>query len=630
MLNKTRRKGMSLRNWIGIIFVFLLIVFWGWQMVGAENLQTIVMNAGESKIITFDQVSKVHVVSPDIVQVVAVSQNELVVNAKKQGKTDIYIWDKSGTTHLNIEVKKSDKEVQKKIDDLVGKGKVKAYFDNNSLFLRGTVDSQEQIAEILRLSTVFSKKIVNLLKVKGEAEDNTQLIKNLKEIVNNKNVKVEIQEGKILLRGDVSSSDEKKEIVLRVRKYVSGKKSVIDLMKVSNKVFSKASHIQKIIGIKGVEVKLVYAGSIVDSTIPGEVDDNVNVDLEKKGSNFGIILSGKVETQEEKAEAEKIAKAFSSSVVNTLEVNDPYQVLIDAKVVEVNESGAKDLGIEWGYNNVSVDSDGNITYDATPHTGILRYMEDIRLGQYGDIKRYGPEESSRLNPFKTGNFNRWDPVMLSINALINKGKAKLLSNPKLVTVSGKKAILKVGGQIPVEVYGENNTVTIEWKDYGIILEVTPFVNSDGNISVEIHSEVSNLDYANASKSKGVPALRQKTADTKVFVHDKDTIVLSGLISQSYQRTEVKTPLLGDIPVLGKLFRHEKKEKKRNELMIFLTPRVVNYSKGQVKFNKTKPVISISPENVKIKKEAKKTELNQENEKFRKRLHYKIERIFKKL
>lgn len=621
-----------MRKKIGIILILLLMMSCLVYSLYAFNIPDLTLNIGDSKIFAFDNVSKVNVTNTNIVKVIPVSSNEIIINGYKQGMTEVYIWDRGGRHHIKVYVKKNLSHVKNQIDQLLGnKNNVNLSFDNNTLFVKGEVGSKEDIKRIDKIIRTFSKKSVNLLKIKqgetGELVEGRNWKKEIDDMIDNPDIKVEIKEDSVVLRGNAKNASEIKIIVDSVTKLVGKDKKVIDLLTSKTKLFSRASHIKEAINIPGVEVKLIYNGVIVDSTIPNEAHTGFDVNFDKGDVKYNILLCGKVRSERERKEADTVAKAFNTDVVNVIELMEPVQVLIDTKVVEIAKSDTKDLNVDWGFVKVDGTDKQNITYDDAPNTGIIRFMEDLRLYPRGDVNILGPEVSQSINPVKTGNFNRLDPLMVRIQALEQNGKAKILSNPKLVTLTEQKATLHVGGQVPVEVIGQNNLQTIEWKDYGIKLEVTPSVNSDGNITVKILSEVSDLDFSNATKD-GVPAIKTRTANTQVFVHDKDTIVLSGLIQSKLNENTSKIPILGDLPLIGKAFRKNQNRKSKTELILFLTPKVVKFSEKKV-IPKTKAVVKVKPVKTKLFVKANKTGKRRFIKKIENRKN-KIKNIFSSL
>ena len=187
------------------------------------------------------------------------------------------------------------------------------------------------------------------------------------------------------------------------------------------------------------------------------------------------------------------------------------------------------------------------------------------------------QEESIPGLFKVGTFRRLDELTATLNMMIQEGKAQILAKPNLVALSGESASFLVGGEVPVPVPGEGGTIGIEWKEYGVTLEILPVGEEKrGIIDAYITAKVSDLDLDNAVSIAGitVPAISTRRASTKVQVETGDTIVIAGLVKTENEKTAKKFPLLGDIPVLGYLFKSTTFSKKRSDITIFITPTFV--------------------------------------------------------
>jgi len=187
------------------------------------------------------------------------------------------------------------------------------------------------------------------------------------------------------------------------------------------------------------------------------------------------------------------------------------------------------------------------------------------------------EEESIPGLFKVGTFGRLDKITATLNLMIQEGKAQVLAKPNLVALSGESASFLVGGEVPIPVPQEGGAIGIEWKEYGVTLEILPVGEEKRNIiDAYITAKVSDLDWDNAVTIAGVtvPAISTRRAGTKVQVEAGDTIVIAGLVKTDKEKTAKKVPLLGDIPILGYLFKSTTFSKKRTDITIFITPTFV--------------------------------------------------------
>jgi pilus assembly protein CpaC len=160
----------------------------------------------------------------------------------------------------------------------------------------------------------------------------------------------------------------------------------------------------------------------------------------------------------------------------------------------------------------------------------------------------------------------------AINLLMNKGKAFLLASPQLSARSGGQAKFLVGGEVPIPIPQGFGQVTVDFKEYGIKLDIEPLVNGNQEISTRLLAEVSRVDPT--VTVQGVPGFTTRRTESELNVRAGETIVISGLIDSSAQQDAKKFPLLGEIPILGKLFRSDGFRGNRTELVMFVTPRII--------------------------------------------------------
>lgn len=271
--------------------------------------------------------------------------------------------------------------------------------------------------------------------------------------------------------------------------------------------------------------------------------------------NKTVILEGTVNDQYQRARAEKIAAAYGDKVVNLLEIAKPVQIKIEAKIVEISRNKTDKLGLQYYSTN-------------TANPGIFF------AGQYQNSVLQGTAIS-------LGNLGAVAPLNTQLNLLLQNGFAKLLSQPNMVTLSGEKANILVGGQIPVPVSNMAGQVSIEWKDYGIKLEISPEASLDGIITSKVKAEVSAMEWNNpTTKIKlgsniEIPSIRMRKAETAIALASGQTMAIGGLIANDITRDVTKIPFLGDLPVIGQLFRSTSFIKGETELIILVTPTIVD-------------------------------------------------------
>ncbi len=261
-----------------------------------------------------------------------------------------------------------------------------------------------------------------------------------------------------------------------------------------------------------------------------------------------LVLKGIVKNQHEKQQAEILANAFNDWVINLIQVEEPLQILVNLQVIEMNTKDWLQLGSELEVNS---------KVEGREYKGNTSgFREGLNIGI---VKK------ADLLP----NFT------FKIEALKEKGKAKTLSSPSLLTLSGKEAYVNVGGKIPIPTAVTQNQITsdgVEWIDYGIQLKITPIADLDNNISLKINSSVSEPDWSNAVKD--IPAMTSKNVFTEVNVKSKDTVILSGLTKVEKSSINKRVPVLGRIPVLGALFSRKIVKEDETELIIIITPEII--------------------------------------------------------
>lgn len=283
-----------------------------------------------------------------------------------------------------------------------------------------------------------------------------------------------------------------------------------------------------------------------------------------------VMLRGKVENQYEHDTALKIAGLYTggdgSGVIDLLEMEHPSQIRLEAQIIEINSDYTKNLGIQYwsqtpGSNSNSGSSTGNTNSGITVGTAGLFYGGE----DFSSTRKHGGWLGSHV-----ANVN------VTLQALINEGKARILSRPSITTMSGKTANILIGGRIPIPVSDGNGNVSIDWHEYGVKLNIEPVVDSEDKITSKVHAEVSTLDYSHGVKidSFSVPGIATREAESEVNVRSGMTMAIGGLINSEDAKIVSKIPLLGDLPIIGRFFRHTSNTRDKRELIILITPTLV--------------------------------------------------------
>ena len=295
------------------------------------------------------------------------------------------------------------------------------------------------------------------------------------------------------------------------------------------------------------------------------------------------VLNGTVSSPEDAAQAEMLVKAalnpgvdvnsttaaLNIVPVSRLKIATPLQVMLKVRIAEVDRNALK----SWGMNLLSKDTTNGFNF------GIGR-------GNPGTIPDAG---SPSFNISGTGTTLAGFGKLFGLDLLgtldleANDGLATILAEPNLTALSGETASFLAGGEFPIPISQGNNAVTIEYKQYGVGLAFTPVVLADGRISMRVRPEVSQLDAANGVTlgPVRVPALTTRRAETTVELGSGQSFMIAGLLQNTTNNSIEKAPFLGDIPILGALFRSTKFQRNETELVIIVTPYLVRPVSGQL-------------------------------------------------
>jgi pilus assembly protein CpaC len=280
-----------------------------------------------------------------------------------------------------------------------------------------------------------------------------------------------------------------------------------------------------------------------------------NGSLSVAHNGHAFLLSGEAEAIGQIALAEKIVGSYGAPVVNLVQLAARReQIQIDVHVVELSKSAMLNFGYTLGGGEVT----------------------DIQNG----IRRYIFKPGSMaMGEATTGNpstFGQIDFLAARLDVLQRKGDARLLAHPRLVTTDGGTAKFLAGGEIPIPISQALGQTTITWKEFGVRLEIQPTLGAGNRITLAVRPEVSSLDFVGGVKLNNfvVPALKSRRAETTVILGAEETLMLGGLVNTEHARNWDQLPFIGDIPILGELFKNRAFQDSQTELAILVTPRLV--------------------------------------------------------
>jgi pilus assembly protein CpaC len=296
-----------------------------------------------------------------------------------------------------------------------------------------------------------------------------------------------------------------------------------------------------------------------------------NGEIDAQSVDYGLVLTGFVTDAALADDAARLAALFidkSESVINRLQTTQANQVNLRVRVAEVKRSVVRQLGIDWAVATNSA----NMVFGIGSTQALAGSLATLLTGtQQADLLRVG---------FQKGDFG----LDALIDALATEGLATTLAEPNLTALSGETASFLAGGEFPVpspqsstEGGTTNTVITVEFKKFGVSLSFTPTVLSGNRISMRVAPEVSALTNDGAVQISGftIPALTTRRAETTVELGSGQSFAIAGLIQNSMIHDYKKVPGLGDLPILGELFKSDSFQRDESELIIIVTPYTVN-------------------------------------------------------
>jgi len=301
-------------------------------------------------------------------------------------------------------------------------------------------------------------------------------------------------------------------------------------------------------------------------------------------TNNAINLYGKVSSAVNLSRALAVAESYApkDKVNNLLEVGGIHQIMLEVKIAEMSRSIGKQLGINLGRFNESTGEFAVTTLGGFLIPGQPIPLNNKEITPTGFEKINGiagfisPAVNAMFRTKKRFNFENGDITWSAfIDALKEDGLVKILAEPNLIALSGQTASFLAGGEFPIPV-PDDDGITIEYKKYGVGLSFTPSVTEKEKIGIKVHASVSELDFTTAVQFSGyvVPGVTTREASTTIELGDGQSFAIAGLLSESVKENVQKYPFLGDIPMLGILFKSTSFQKNETELVIIVTPRFV--------------------------------------------------------
>jgi len=294
--------------------------------------------------------------------------------------------------------------------------------------------------------------------------------------------------------------------------------------------------------------------------------------IEVRTANDGIVLSGTVSSSQRLQRALDLAERYAPErVSNLMTVGGVHQVMLKVRFAEMQRSVSKSLSSSWGFN-------GGTSTGLNGGTGTLNNQTSLTNALAGNIPVTNTNTGAVLFGFNVGSVQ----VGLLIEALEQKGVVRTLAEPNLTALSRQEAKFLAGGEYPVPVAQDNQTITVEFKPFGIELNFIPRVVDKDIINLELTAAVSAIDTSNGININGfqIDAFSRRETSTTVEMRDGESFAIAGLIEDEFLDNADQMPWLGDVPVLGALFRSASYQRSQTELVIIITAHLVTPTRGE--------------------------------------------------
>lgn len=324
---------------------------------------------------------------------------------------------------------------------------------------------------------------------------------------------------------------------------------------------------------------------LTDLTTTDDFNHLLQIDLKRElpedsiqfnGNAETIVLTGSVKNAESAKRAAALAQTRTKNVINLIELPkraDPRQIMLQVKFASIDRAALSEIGFNWFSRNPKMLGALTTQQFQQPRISALQFSNQ-------EFSNTTVNFADLLNLFA---FRPDLNIGATIRALASQNLLQILAEPNLITVEGKEASFVAGGEFPFPMLNATSTggaispvITVQFRPFGVQLNFTPTITDTGAIHLKVRPEVSSLDYANAITLQGVqiPALVTRRAETEVVLKDGESFAIAGLIDNRVLQTMSRIRGLGDLPILGQLFRSRSTKKTTDELVVVITPKFV--------------------------------------------------------
>jgi Flp pilus assembly secretin CpaC len=506
----------------------------------SDEVRLLALTKGQSALMHYPNLERLAVGDSEVADVAVVSKHEFLLYAKGVGETDLHIWDDRGIHWFRVAVKAqpaADALIER-LQPLLGTECRVVRLSDAMIAVEGTAKSQTEAERLSKLLEGVDNgvKVINLITLDAPRPPEPP-ISEILEILGPGFTVRSVGPSTIAVEGSPKTAAEA-ERARALLSALDGQVKVVDLIQEPPPV-----------------------GPTIDEErdlLADALGDSVSIRVVGRSA---LVVEGLLPWG---SDAERVAQTLETLQLHTPVLNqtrlalpDKQQVLVRVKVVEVSQDDLKRIGVNWG--NLQ---DGN----RLARGGAFSFLDQPFLfGQFGG-----------------GGIDAAD-FSAQIDLLAQDNRARILAQPNVLVNDGEEATILVGGEVPIPVPQAGGTgaaaITVEYKDFGVSLKVKPTVlegaGGQPEINLALSPEVSSIDPASSVTISGIsiPGFRTRRAETNVDVTPGSTLVIGGLIQRDVARITRKIPFLGDIPVLGHLFRSKEFSEGKTDLVIMVTPEI---------------------------------------------------------
>lgn len=563
-------------------------------------------------LVTKVDLATVAIADPAIADVSVVNARALLVNGKATGTTTLVVVDRLGKIRqYQVRVVPAPGTRPVDIEDEIGIDGVRVRRVQNSVILEGDVASADEMKRALDIAGIFSDKVINQLRVRDAVDLGQLTALQIQEALGRPGVTVRVVGKTAILDGTVATDLERQRAEQIARSYTNGEvlnllrlpvmsvEHLRDLLNAQDSAPPAPTEYYGIAGLvrppRSVVVRRVGDQIILEGMLPSQADVDAAATaasrtglqvlnrltvapatsaeaiflqtvaqaiglpgVRVRGTSKRLVLEGIVDNTNVAVTAEQVARGFATDVDNQLQTPNPILVDVDVSFVEISNDDLKRLGFDFP----SLQDSSSTGYAIGQRSNNADAPGSLLAG-------LGARSLGTLTAFQA-----------QLRAEATKGNARILSNPRTSVLSGRTATFQVGGQVPIPTNitqtATGTTTSIEFKNFGILLDVVPNANSNGVLTMRLRTEVSQPNYdIGFSPFPGatIPGFDRRASVTEVTLDRDSTIALGGLISNTVRKSVSKIPVLSSIPILGKLFTSKRFQNEQTELVIFVTPHV---------------------------------------------------------